>query len=479
MIRKGFLFLWAFGLVAVQAQSLKIVYDFNKDDVRFYRVTPGKADVEISQATVGRNKMVKVEVVNFNKFVYAASCEFETSKSDETSSVNLMGMISPLVFPGGTQSFFTTMGGKEPEVGRGGLLSTRSASSAFDELQEAYNTLSVLESSVNNLDYAIKKLNDLKYNPYLPTDTIKSMSDHLVEMVLLRNSVNPSDFSDLVLAYNDKYKSGVVQLRKSSSAFLKAYDEYASSRGGTGFEGQELKEYTLSLQNQLNAFTESIGADDIAEKINALEDLYTSIKTTTFMFNASQMAKDDELEITLNFFENPKEGEVPQTADLNALDDLKKIKDKKLAVTVKGDMKINSSIGLGFPYFVNNESFVNRDSVITSQEGNNYSPNFAAYMNFYPYSGKMANLGGTFGVGLPLTSENRTINMFMGLSALFGSENRIALHAGATLGQMKVLDQGYLVNDKLLSATQEVPLRNVWQWGAFAGISFSLAEIQN
>ncbi|MCB9245288.1 MAG: hypothetical protein H6606_02560 [Flavobacteriales bacterium] len=478
MIRKGFLLLLAFGLVQAKAQSLRIVYDFNKDDVRFYRVVPEKDDVEISQPVVGRNKMVKVEVVNFNKFVYAANCQFEASTSKESNTVNLMGMISPLIFPGGTQTFFTTMGGKEPEVGRGGLLSTRSASAAYDELQEAYTTLSALESSMNNLDYAIKKLNDLKYNPYLPTDTIKSMSDHLVEMVLVRNSVNPSDFSDLVLAYNDKYKSGVSELRKSSGNFLKACDEYANSRGGMQSEDQELKEYALSLQNRLNTFTQEISAQDITEKINTLEALYTSIKTTTFTFNASQMAKDDELEIKLNFYENPKEDEIPQTANLNAMDQLKKIKDKTLTVTVKGDMKINSSIGLGFPYFVNNESFVNRDSIITAQEGNNYSPNFAAYMNFYPYSGKIANLGGTFGIGLPLTTDNRTINMFMGLSALFGSDNRIALHAGATLGQLKVLDAGYQVNDKLLSATQEVPLRNIWQWGAFAGISFSLTELQ-
>jgi len=469
--------LFALNLSVSKAQSLRIVYDFNKDEITYYKTKPGdKVGVEISQPIVGRNKMVKFEVTNFNKFVYAANCDFESSVSEETSSVNLFNTIMPLVFPGSSQTFFSSLGGAPPEVGRGGrgLLSSRSALMAYEDLQEAYASLSKLESSVNNLDYAIKKLNELKYNKYLPTDTIVKMSDHLVQMVLAQKTVNPSDFSDLVVLYNDRYSNSTQQLSNASNSFLSAYNEFAVKHDSESFEGRGLNEYAKGLQTQLNAFTSETSAQDVTDKINTLENLYTSIKTTSFVFNASQMAEDDQILIKIGFYENP----VEQQADLSNLDALKKVKEKTIRVTVKGDMKINSSIGLGFPYFGTNENYINKDSIITSQEGNNYSPNLAAYINFYPYSGRIANLGGTFGVGVPLTDKNRNLNIFMGLSGLFGSENRIAIHGGMTLGQVKSLDQGHEVGDKLLSSTQEVPIRNTWQWGAFAGISFSLANLQ-
>ncbi len=468
----------SFGFSTAEAQSLRIVYDFNKDEITYYKTKPGdKKGEEISQPIVGRNKLLKLEVTNFNKFVYAANCEFASSKTEESSNVNLFSTIMPLVFPGSSQSFFSSLGGAPPDVGRGGrgLLSSRTAAASYADLQEAYASLSKLESSVSNLDYAIKKLNELKYNGYLPTDTIVKMSDHLVEMVMSQKAVNPSDFSDLVVLYNDRYNNGTQQLRNASNNFLAAYDEYAMTHENEKFVGRELKSYATGLQSKLNAFSNETSAIDITDKINTLENLYTSIKTTSFVFNASQMASDDEIKINIIFYENPQ----GEQANLTELESLKKVKEKSIRVTVKGDMKINSSIGLGFPYFGTNDNFINKDSVITSQEGNNYSPNLAAYINFYPYSGRIANLGGTFGVGVPLTDKNRNLNIFMGLSGLFGTDNRIALHGGLTLGQVKSLDQGHEVGDKLLSSTQEVPIRNTWQWGAFAGISFSLANLQS
>lgn len=465
---------------AANAQSLKIVYDFNKDELRYYKMGLGdKVDKEISQAIVGRNKNVQIEVINFNKFVYSANCVYEDSKVEETSSTGFFNVIKPLVFPTSTGSFFSSLGGTPPETGRGGLLSSKSAATAYVDLQAAYTTLAKLESNVSNIDYVIKKLNELKYNPYLPTDTIVRMSEHLVENLFAKRTVSTGDFVDLVVLYNENYNNATSQLKRSTSQFLNAYGDYASSRGGESFEGQGLDAYAKNLQTQLNAFTEELSSQDLTEKLNTLENLYTSIKVTTFTFNSSHMAKDDQIKISLAFFENAKDNEETQTTDLDEIEALKKIKDKVIHVTVKGDMKINSSIGLGFPYFSDNENFINKDSFIVSQSGNNYSPNLAAYINFYPYSGRIMNIGGTFGVGVPLTSENRTLNMFMGMSALFGSDNRVALHAGATLGQVKTLDQGFIVGDQLLSNTQEVPTINSWQWGGFAGISFSLAELNS
>ena len=75
-----------FSGVDLYAQSLRIEYDFIQDEVRYYRTKPGdRIGKEISSPVVGRNKLVTVEVVNFNKFVYAADVTY-TSRTVEKQS---------------------------------------------------------------------------------------------------------------------------------------------------------------------------------------------------------------------------------------------------------------------------------------------------------------------------------------------------------------------------------------------------------
>lgn len=470
------------GSYTARAQSLRIVYDFIKDDVTYFRTKPGdKIGKEISSPVVGRNKIVHVEVVNFNKFVYTANSTFTSKLIAEESEMSLMSIIAPLVMPAGSGTFFTSLGGKLPdEVSRGGLLSSQEASDAYDDMREAYTLLDQLESNVKSMDYAIKKLNALRYNPYLPTDTIVRMADYLIETIFKKPAVRQSDFSDAILTFNNRYSAARNSLNSSSTKFLIAYDEYASNTEGD-FEGMGMDETVRSFRTNLNEPSNQVDPEYITERIDLLETIYTSIKSTNFAFNTSQAAKDDEIELVLGFYQNPVNADSsgPAIANLTNLSLLSLVKDKKINIIVRGDMKINTSVGLGFPKFRSSVDYFNRDSVISSQSGGDYSPNLAAYVNFYPYTGRIVNIGGTFGIGVPLNDQNRNVNMFMGGVALFGSKNRVSIHGGLTLGQVKNLDEGYIVGDHLLSATQEVPIRNSWEWGGFVGISFSLPKATN
>jgi hypothetical protein len=466
-------------LGTVRAQSLRIVYDFIKDDVTYYRTKPGdKKGKEISSPIVGRNKMVQVEVVNFNKFVYTASSTFTSQKVEEQSDMSLMNIISPLVMPAGSGSFFTTMGGTLPtEIGRGGLLSMEDASSAYDDMNVAFRTMNELENNIKSMDYAIRKLNSLRYNAYLPTDTIVELADHLVETIFKKPTVRQSDFTDAIVAFNTSYSKASASLSASSLRFLNAYGEYDSNTEGD-FEGKGMDKMVRQFRTAVVDPSIGIDPDVMTARIDLLETIYTSIKSNNFAFNASHAAKDDEVELLLKFFQNPASTDSTGPALANLTDEslLALVKDKKINIIVRGDMKINTSIGLGFPKFSSSEEFFNKDSVITSQSGSSYSPNLAAYINFYPYTGRIANLGGTFGIGVPLNDPNRNVNMLMGAVALFGSKNRVAIHGGLTLGQVKKLDEGFAVGDYLLSATQVVPTRNNWEWGGFVGISFNLVR---
>jgi hypothetical protein len=82
-------------------------------------------------------------------------------------------------------------------------------------------------------------------------------------------------------------------------------------------------------------------------------------------------------------------------------------------------------------------------------------------------------------LGLPIAGDDRNLSVFLGGASLFGSKNRIVLNAGASLGQVTQLDMGLKNGEMLDNEFMDVPTRQVWQWGAFLGISFSVADVVN
>lgn len=461
---------------ALNAQNLLIRYDFLKDDYTFYRVKPGKTPELIEKPVVGRNNTVKVEIVNFNKFVYAAKCTFESGESNESSQVNFMNLLTPLVVPQSGASFLSQWGGSdadEQSARSGSLFKDRLADQSYLSAQTSYKSLYDVERTVKNIDFSISKLQELKYNKYLPSDSIKKMASLLVTKAIKSESASHVDFMNTIESLNNAYESNLSAFKLSSDDFEGAYNRLSASRGESMG-----KNPIKRLSDEVSKMEEFYEDDFISVKVNLLENMYESIVNTEFKFNASDLAEKDYININLDMYEYPMDEEgLPKVVSQTELDDLVMVKNKKLKVTVKGDLKINSSLGLAFPYYPNNVGYINVGGEIVEQPGNNFEPNISAFMNFYPYNGKLGQLGGTFGLGLPISGEDRNLSVFLGGASLFGSKNRIVLNAGASLGQITQLDQGLKKGDMLDSEFMDVPTRQVWQWGAFLGVSFSIADV--
>jgi hypothetical protein len=388
-----------------------------------------------------------------------------------------LDIISPLVNPLGSGSFFTALGGSLPdEIGRGGLMASRGASSAYDDILNAYKTLSILENDMKSVYYAITKLNKLKYNPYLPSDTIVNMSNRIVAQIFIKSVMNPSDFSEVIVRFNKNYISSLSNLKTSTISFLREYDSYASRNEGS-FEGRGLDAAVRRFNTEVSQITKTFNSDFITEQIDYLETVYSSIISTRYRFNSSHGAKDDEIDLTLNFYKVPMDEKGNHlSVDRSKLRELSRIKEKRINITVRGDIKVSSSIGLAFPKYQTTNEYIYRDSSIISVDGSKFSPNLGAYINVYSYTGRTVQLGGTFGVGVPMQDEQKNVNMYLGLTALFGSDSRGGLNAGASLGQVKKLGAGYEIENSLLPGDLTIPTRNVWEWGTFIGISFNIAK---
>ncbi len=459
---------------ATLAQGLLIKYDFLKDDFTFYETRPGKPNVLISKPVVDRNHTVKLEVVNFNKFVYGANCTFESGETDENSKVNFFNLLTPLVVPQSGASFLSQFGAPDDEAARGGSrFNDKLADKSYLSAQNSYQTLYEVERTLKTIDFSIRKLQELKYNRYLPADSIKNMACMMVSKAIKSSGTSHGDFLNSIDQLSASYRQSLSAFKLSAEEFEAAYNRLSSSRG------ESMGPNTLKkLEDEVEQMEEYYNEDFITGRINLLENMFESIANTEYKFNASELAENDFIKMEINIFEYPLNDQgLPTAVGLNQLEELNKVKTKKLKITVKGDLKINSSLGLAFPYYNNNFTYINVDGFIEEQSGNNFAPNLAAFMNFYPYNGKLGQLGGTFGLGVPVNGDDRNINILMGASSLFGTDNRIVINAGATLGQINKLDQGLKTGDMLENEFADVPVIQSWQWGAFVGISFSIAKV--
>jgi hypothetical protein len=459
----------------VNAQHLLVQYDNQRDIFRYFEVSRTNKTKEVFRPIVPRNGQIRVEVINFNPFIYNARATNSSRSFTSTGNLHFFHLINPLGLNMSGGNFLTQITENIDENARGGLFADPRASSTYQSVVQNYTSLYEAEQVVNSIDYVLEKINKLKYNAYLPADSIKKNTERLVASLMNSTAPQSIDFLRKGNQIQDAVVNGVQRMQQSSEQFLAAYQNYSNTRGrGGNFEGEGLNNTVQSWNMNVQKMYENYDHSDLVQKLTLLESEYQEIMNTPFVFNTTELAKGDELTIHLDFYHNPAGTESNQFVDVSQLTPFKQ---KDITVAVKGDMKLNTSLGLAFPGFTNNEDFFNRDSLIVRADGSNYTPNIAAYLNFYPYTGKSLTLGGSFGVGVPISTDNRNFNFLFGSSILLGTENKVAFHFGATLGQVNVLDRGFQVGDNIGSNVVDIPTRTAYNWGWFVGISFSVANL--
>lgn len=206
--------------------------------------------------------------------------------------------------------------------------------------------------------------------------------------------MNPSDFSEVIVQYNKDYANFVSNLETATVSFLREYQAYASRTEGS-FEGRGLDQTVRNFNAEVKQVTKTFNPEYITAQIDFLETVYTSIVATRYTFNSSHAAKDDEIDLALNFYKVPMDQDGKYlSVDRNKISELAKVKEKKINIVVRGDIKVSSSVGLAFTKFQTTDEFIYRDSAIMSISGSSFSPNLGAYVNVYPYSGRTLQLGG-------------------------------------------------------------------------------------
>lgn len=489
-MKKIFSALFCLSFLTAQAQDLTIYYDFIQDKYKY--VQKGK---EVKKPSIMRNYEVKVVVENLNPYVFIASCNWqETTVQDNASVSGLASMFSGFALPG-AGNITSLLGGLNMQeiesltaVDRGApslLESNPFAKMSLDNTLDAYNKLFEIEQTIIRMDHTADKLRKLKYNPYLPGDTLKEIARMMVLNSINGNSVNQNQnlsatrFIQLSSQLDNNLHEQYDNFLTSANNFLMAYQSF-SLTNGNNFNEAGIDRKIKNLMFAADALNSRYNGEIINTKVESLEEQYESIHYTPFTYVCNRMATGDRLTLTLDVYETSpySRNNSNITPGGQSIDTLRKIRTKTLNILVEGDIKITTSVGLGFPsYGKNNVTYSNRDSLVSSTAGSNFSPCISTFLNFYPYSGKNVHWGGSFGVGIPVQNEGvSALNFFLGGSCVLGAGSRVVINGGLAIGQLTLLDNGLKVNDNLGDEFTLPATKKGFKPGGFFGISFAISK---
>ena len=252
----------------------------------------------------------------------------------------------------------------------------------------------------------------------------------------------------------------------------------------TDINEQEVSNTELSrgeLVAHNNAYTnlknmlKSLNASSInsSENLNKIEELYATLEASSFEQTYDYLIEADKVNIELKFVQS----EFSKTS--NVENSQSTLKTRNLKLFSKGGFKINTSVALTLNNFGDSSKdfYIDENGVIGADVNDYFVPNLSTMINFYPVIGENFNIGGSFGLSIPITEDLKGINFLLGPSLFFGSKSRLALSGGIAYGPVNQLTNGLEVDQTTDIIDIDNFTKNVYDFGYYFGISFSLFDL--
>ncbi len=339
-------------------------------------------------------------------------------------------------------------------------------------------------------EIALFETEKLKYNPTLKPEVIKKLSTEYLKTALEVDGAEDVDLSTLITRsdgrknlkeklyiLDSKYRTYKGQV-EALSDISKQLQPLVSS-GGDVFSFQKKVDVVHENALLVNKSVES-QRSEILELMNTSEksDLQThaelryaleAISANTFSQTFRANAESDEMKFDLRL--NLKDSVA------HAVGGTSEVRMAAINVPVFGGFKINASVGVSFGQFFNRpQNYFVRDSVILTEELDAFTPFLTSFLHFYTQSPRNISIGGSIGVGLPLSGDDgiQSASFFLGPCLIIGKGERIVINGGVMGGRVERLGQGFKAGDIYYSDADIVPTRYPYEIGVFLGVSFNL-----
>lgn len=455
-------------------ERYRIQYDYKTDNFEYFKLDKTNKIVDtLNNPKFKRNSLVEIKILNINPFAVNIKTdvkeeEIHTSGGNGFNFSNLLGGITSVSgndlklnvtnLPSNSLAPSRGQGNSQGEKSRGEKINTK-----FSEL----NTLST------NVDALKKTLLANLTNPNLDKETILK---NLIQVASIQEDSRITDPNQNFHVYLSSLKKIVNEDSNTISANI---NEIKNEIDAQAVENTTVSRGELKAQNMTYSNLEALlgklneSSNWTTENLNKIEALYTSLESSSFEQTYDYEISADKVNLELQFIQSDFADKLDDDSNLTTL------KTRHLKLFSKGGFKINTSVALTLNNFKSksNDYFIDEDGVIGSNSNNYFTPNLSTMINFYPVLGENFNLGGSFGVSIPIADSINGINYLFGPSIILGNQSRLALSGGIAYGPVKKLINGLEVGDTTSLNDVDSFTKSVYDFGFYFGISFSIFNL--
>jgi len=493
----------------VSAQSTLIVYNYHDETYKFYKITRNGDTITTKRPYSLNGIPVKIVVKDLNTFCYTVTF---TAKSFEEIPINSdqnvetlvtgfgknMGAFNDLVDDVKANSVYQSLFENGEFQGLDGLKNAFGmAPGEFEKEYEMLEAQSVVLDDANSemtkasvkiesvldfiqlTEFTHRELEKLKLNPNLTEAEMKTRANALVlkifdnsaelEQVINISNAKSAELEKQVGIYFSAYNSfdNNAELLKYSITNLEAKVKNDNFKMSVDNLSKNVEQRHIQAKSNYSELQEVLQKDingEIRSKLMEVYTTYDDIQNADFNYEYSVNTEQDVTQLTMKFGQQ-------------AMDTVAVVKTRSLNIPTMGGLRINSSVGMSFiSYFNGQSTYFNNNGVIGEEKGDLFLPALTTMFHFYRQTYKPFTVGGSFGLSVPIEGEKDFIYM-TGISGIIGKTQRVVINAGAFGGRTTRLDQGLRAGDELNSFDSEVPVKRVFDFGIYMGLTFNINSL--
>jgi hypothetical protein len=456
------------GIVNAQ-ERYRITYDYATEKVNYLLLDKNSNVVDtLSNPKLKRNSLVELKLKNVNPFAVQVQTDVkEENLIASGQGFNFSSLLGGINSFTGNQIDLNTSALPDTEVfkSEAGTRGSAAATSNFEDLNNTITNVSALKTTfLSNL-----------LNPNLDKETIMK---NLVETADAEQDVRLPSAKDNFYVYLSKVEKSIKdsrsQLESNINTMSNSIDmEIENNKDLTRGELVSRNIAIADLQRLMSKLNQS--TTQSLQSLDELRSLYTVLEASNFEQTYDYELSADKVNVELKFVQSEFSNSIDYDNEPTTL------KTRNITMLSKGGFKINTSIAMTLNNFGSNSKdyFIDENSVIGADENDFFVPNLSTMINFYPFMGENFNIGGSFGLSIPISGNDNVngINFLFGPSMFFGSKSRLSLSGGLAYGPVQKLTNGLEVGDTTSFGSVDNFTKNVYDFGYYFGISFSLFDL--
>ncbi|CAM3743025.1 hypothetical protein [Flavobacterium saliperosum] len=457
-------------------EKYRIQYDYKTDNFEYFKLDKSYEVIDtLNNPRFKRNSLIEIKLLNVNPFAINIKTDIQEEEIHATGSggynfSNLLGGISSMT-DGNLKLNVTKLPDNidDQYVNKEIFGETTSRSTAIE------NKFSQLNALSSNVDALKRTLLANLTNPNLDKATILN---NIRKVAAIQTDIRIADpnenfhvyISSLKKIVNEDSNSIVFNVNELKNELAIKSDNEKSTLSLGELRGQNttysyLESLLVKLEESSNWTTENL---------NKIEALYTSLEASSFEQTYDYEITADKVNLELKFVQSEFANELDDDVSTTT------IKTRHVKLFSKGGFKINTSIALTLNNFKSKsyDYFIDENGIIGSEKNDYFTPNLSTLINFYPVISENFNLGGSFGVSIPIAEGISGINYLFGPSLILGNKSRLALSGGLAFGPVRKLTNGLQVGDSTTLNDVNSFTKNVYDFGFYFGVSFNVFNLK-